>query len=120
MTSQSGEKSYTDRKHRHLAFEVGDHVFLKVSPRRGLMRFGHNGKLSSRYIGSFDVINKIVEVAYRLVLPLQLSGVHDVFYVSMLQKYEPDPTYMLEWSEFDLEANVFYENKADMVLYHCK
>lgn len=65
-------------------------MFLKVSPRRGLSRFGQKGKLSPRYIGPFDIIEKIGEVAYHLALPPKLSGVYDVFHVSMLRKYELD------------------------------
>ncbi|XP_057506543.1 uncharacterized protein LOC130789747 [Actinidia eriantha] len=97
-------------------FEGGGHVFLKISPRRGLTRFGRGGKLSSRYIGPFDIIEKIREVAYHLALPPRLSGIHDVFHVSMLKKYEPDPSHILEWSEFELEANVSYEKKPIRII----
>ena len=75
-----------------MAFEVGDHVFLRVSPRRGITRFGRGGKLSPRYIGPFDILERIGDVAYRLALPPQLSSIHDVFHVSMLRRYEPDPS----------------------------
>ncbi|GFS40677.1 hypothetical protein Acr_00g0069800 [Actinidia rufa] len=88
LTAQSRQKSYADRRRRPLSFEVGDHVFLKISPRWGLHRFGRGGKLSPRYIGSFNIIERIGEVAYRLALPPKLSGVHDVFHVLMLKKYE--------------------------------
>ncbi|XP_058218989.1 uncharacterized protein LOC131329692 [Rhododendron vialii] len=96
---------------RPLSFEMGDHVFLKVSPRRDLSRFGKKGKLSLRYIGLFDIIEKIGEVAYRLAMPPRLSNVHDVFHVSMLRKYEPDPSHVLEWSELELEADASYEEE---------
>ena len=66
---QSRQKSYVDRRRRPLSFAVGDHVFLKVSPRRGVTRFGRGGKLSPRFIGLVDIIEKIGDVAYRLVLP---------------------------------------------------
>ena len=116
QTAQSRQKSYADRRRRPLEFEVGDHVFLRVSPRRGLTRFGRGGKLSPRYIGPFDVIERIGAVAYRLALPPQLSGVHDVFHVSMLRRYEPDPSHVLEWSDLDLEADVSYEERAIQIL----
>ena len=79
-----------------MAFEMGDHVFLKISPRQGLMRFGKSGKLSPRFIGPFEILEMIGEVAYRLALPPQLSGAHDVFHVSMLRKYEPNSSHVLD------------------------
>ena len=78
--------------------------------------FGRGGKLSPRYIGPFDIIKRVGEVAYRLALPPQLSGVHDVFHVSMLRKYEPDPSHVLEWTDLDLEADVSYEERAIQIL----
>ena len=93
---------------RPLSFEVGDHIFLKVSPRHDLKRFSQGRKLSPRYIGPFDIIAKIREVAYRFAILPHLSGVHDVFHVSMLQKYESDPSHVLEWRDLELEADVSY------------
>ncbi|XP_058202949.1 uncharacterized protein LOC131317410 [Rhododendron vialii] len=116
LTAQSRQKNYADRRRCPLSFEEGDHVFLKVSPRRGLSRFGKKGKLSPRYIGPFDIIEKIGEVAYRLALPPKLSGVHDVFHVSMLRKYEPDPSHVLQWSELELEADVSYGEEPMRIL----
>ena len=68
---------------------MGDHVFLKVMPKRGVVkfRFGKRGKLSPRYIGPFEMLERVGRVAYRLALPPSLSSVHEVFHVSMLQKY---------------------------------
>ena len=86
--------------HRQMAttleFEVGDHVFLKVMPKRGTVRFGKRGKLSPRYIGPFEVLKRVGIVAYWFALPLGLSGVHAVFHVSMLQKYTPDSTHIVD------------------------
>ena len=97
-------------------FEVGDHVFLKISPRRGLMRFGKSGKLSPRFIGPFEILERIGEAAYRLALPPQLSGVLDVFHVSMLRKYEPDPSHVLDWTDFVVDEDVSYEERPVRVL----
>ncbi|GKV11068.1 hypothetical protein SLEP1_g22354 [Rubroshorea leprosula] len=83
---QSRQKSYADKRRRDLEFEVGDHVFLKVSPTRGVLRFGIRGKLSPRYIGPYPILERIGEVAYKLELPGNLAGVHDVFHVSLLRK----------------------------------
>ncbi|XP_057459280.1 uncharacterized protein LOC130749943 [Actinidia eriantha] len=116
LTAQSRQKSYADKRKRPLSFEVGDHVFLKVSPRRGLMRFGRGGKLSPRYIRPFDIIAKIGEVAHRSALPPQLSGVHDVFHVSMLRKYEPNPSHVLEWRDLELEVDVSYVERPNRIL----
>ncbi|KAF5940606.1 hypothetical protein HYC85_021773 [Camellia sinensis] len=116
VTAQSRQKSYADRRRRPLSFEVGDHVFLKISPRRGLMRFGKSGKLSPRFIGPFEILERIWEIAYRLALPPQLSGVHDVFHISMLRKYEPDPSHVLDWTDLEVDEDVSYEERPVRVL----
>jgi hypothetical protein len=84
--AQSRQKSYADHRGRNLSFEVGDFVYLKVSPMRGLRRFKIRGKLATRYIGPFKILEQRGEVAYQLELPPQLSDVHDVFHVSQLRK----------------------------------
>ena len=75
---------------------MGDHVFLKVMPKRGMVRFGKRGKLSSRFIRPFEVLERESTIAYRLALPPSLSSVHAVFHVSMLGKYTPDPTHVVD------------------------
>ena len=75
---------------------MGDHVLLKVMPKRGAVRFGKWGKLSPRYIGPFEVLEMVSTIAYRLALLPSLSGVHTVFHVSMLWKYTPDPTHVVD------------------------
>jgi hypothetical protein len=84
--AQSRQKSYTGHRRRELIFEVGDFVYLKVSPMRGLCRFKVRGKLAPRFIGPFKILEKRGEVAYQLELLSQLSDVHDVFHVSQLKK----------------------------------
>ena len=90
---------------------MGDHVFLKVSPMRGLSRFGKKGKLSPRYMGPFEVLERIGTLAYRLALPPNLSHVHNVFHVSMLRRYEPDPTHVLNHEAIDVDDRVSYVKK---------
>jgi hypothetical protein len=85
-TTQSRQKSYADNRRKELIFEVGDFVYLKVSPMRGMKRFKVKGKLSSRYMGRFKILERKGEVAYQLELPNSLSDVHDVFHVSQLKK----------------------------------
>ena len=71
-------------------------MFLKVSPFKGVMRFGKRGKLSPRYIGPFEILRRYKAVAYELALPIELAAVHPVFHVSMLRKYLPDDAHVLQ------------------------
>ena len=96
LTAQSRQKSYADVRCRPLEFEVGDHVFLKVMPKRGVVRFGKRGKLSPRFIGPFEILERVGTIVYRLVLPPSMSGVYNVFHVSMLRKYTPDPAHVVD------------------------
>ena len=96
LMAQSRQKSYTDMRRRPLEFEVGDHVFLKVMPKRGVVRFGKRGKLSLKFIRPFEILERIGTVAYWLALPPSMIGVHKVFHVSMLQKYTPDPAHVVD------------------------
>ncbi|KAA0052385.1 pol protein [Cucumis melo var. makuwa] len=91
LITQSRQKSYADVRQKDLEFDVGDKVFLKVAPMKGVLRFERRGKLSPRFVWPFEVLERIDPVAYRLELPPSLSAVHDVFHVSMLRKYVPDP-----------------------------
>ena len=79
LMAQSRQKSYVDKRRRPLEFEVGDQVFLKVMPKRGVVKFSKRGKLAPRYIGALEILERVDTVAYRLALPPSLSGVHKVF-----------------------------------------
>ncbi|GKD28158.1 putative reverse transcriptase domain-containing protein, partial [Tanacetum coccineum] len=80
------QKSYADNRRKPLEFQVGDHVMLKVSPWKGVVRFRKKGKLAPRFVGPFEILERIGPVAYRLRLPKELSSVHDTFHVSNLKK----------------------------------
>jgi hypothetical protein len=80
------QESYTNKRRRPLQFKAGDHVYLKVSPMKGVKRFGVTGKLSPHYIGPFSILEKCGKVAYKLELPSSLTGVYDIFHVSQLKK----------------------------------
>jgi hypothetical protein len=80
--AQSRQKNYTDKRRRELSFEIGDFIYLKVSPMRGTRRLKVKGKLAPRYVRPFKIVDRKGEVAYQLELPPQLSDVHDVFHVS--------------------------------------
>ena len=96
MTAQSRQKSYVDGRRRDLEFSVGDEVLLKVSPTKGVVRFGTRGKLSPRYIGPYMITARVGALAYRLQLPELMSGVHPMFHVSMLRKYLKDPEHKID------------------------
>ena len=89
------QKSYADNRRSDLQFEIGDRVFLKISPWKGVLRFGRRGKLRPRYIGPYEIIAIVGPVAFKLKLPPELSRIHDIFHVSMLRKYIPDPSHVL-------------------------
>jgi hypothetical protein len=82
LTAQPCQKSYTDKRHRPFVFEVGDHVYLRVSPMKSVCRFGIKGKLAPCYIGPYPIIDKYGPMSYQVELPSKLSGVHNVFHVS--------------------------------------
>ena len=96
LTAQRRQKSYADKQRRPMEFEVGDHVFLKVMPKRGVVRFDKRGKLAPRYIVPFEILEMRGTVSYQLVLPPSLSGVYEVFHVFMLQKYTPHPVHVVD------------------------
>ena len=108
--AQDRQKSYPDKRRKDLEFEVEDRVFLKLSPWKGVVRFGKRGKLSPRYIGPFEIVERIA-VAYRLDLPEELSRVHNVFHISMLRKYISDPSHVLESPEIELRDDLSYEEQ---------
>ena len=96
-------------RRRPLEFEVGDHVFLKVMSKRGVVRFGKRGKLSPRFIEPFEILERISTVAYRLALPPSMSGVHEVFHVSMLRKYTLDPAHVVDWGQIEVDTDGTFE-----------
>ncbi|KAA0067099.1 pol protein [Cucumis melo var. makuwa] len=115
-TAQSRQKSYADVRRKDLEFEVGDKVFLKVAPVRGVLRFERKGKLSPRFVGPFEILERIGPVAYRLALPPSLSTVHDVFHVSMLRKYVPDPSHVVDYEPLEIDENLSYTEQPVEVL----
>ncbi|KAJ8747030.1 hypothetical protein K2173_013444 [Erythroxylum novogranatense] len=105
----SRQKSYADSKRRDVQYEPGDQVFIKVSPMKGVVRFGKRGKLNPRYIGPFEILERVRNVSYRLALPPHLSSVHPVFHISMLRKYIPDPSHILQTLEVNIVEDLSYE-----------
>ena len=95
---------------------MGDRVFLKVSPWKGVHRFGRHGKLRPRYVGPYEIIAIVGPVAYRLGLPPELSKVHNVFHVSMLCKYIPDPSHILRDQPVELKDNLTYKEQPMQIV----
>jgi hypothetical protein len=114
--AQSRQKSYADGKRRDLTFSVGDHVYLKVSPMRGIRRFNVKGKLAPRYVGPFKVLERKGEVAYRLELPLSLSGVHDVFHISQLKRCLRVPEEQAPLDGVDVQEDLTYTEHPVKIL----
>ncbi|XP_059631134.1 uncharacterized protein LOC132274009 [Cornus florida] len=94
---------------------LGPNIVLETIEKR-LLRFGKNGKLSPRFIGPFEILDRVGEVAYKLALPPLMDRVHNVFHVSMLQKYEPDPSHVLSWVDVDIDEDVSYEEGPAQIL----
>jgi hypothetical protein len=115
-TAQSRQKSYFDKRRKPLQFEVGSHVYLKVSPIRGVQRFGVRGKLAPRYVGPYEIVEQCGPVAYRLRLPTPLSAVHDVFHVSQLKKCTRVPTEVVDQEQIQLEPDLTYTAQPAQVL----
>jgi hypothetical protein len=92
LIAQSCQKSYTDKRRRPLQFEIGDHIYLRVSSMKGVCHFGIKGKLAPRYIGPYPIIDKYGSLSYQVELPSKLSRVHNVFHVSQLKRCLKPPT----------------------------
>ena len=114
MSSHGSEP--TDVRRRPLEFKVGDHVFLKVMPKMGVVRFGKRGKLSPRFIGPFEILERVGTVAYRLALPPSMIGVHEVFHVSILRKYTPDPAHVVDWGQIEVDTDGTFEEGPVFIL----
>ena len=116
QSAQSRQKSYYDNSRRKVEFEVGDMVFLKVAPMKGVMRFGKKGKLSPRFVGPFEILKCIGKVAYTLALPPTLARVHNLFHVSMLRKYISDSSHVLNYEPLKIKDNLTYEEVPIQIL----
>ena len=110
------QKSYADMKQKDIRYEIGEKVFLKVSPWKKVMRFGKKGKLSPRFIGPYEVIEKVGPVAYRLALPPELEKIHSVFHVSMLRRYRSDPSHVVSLETIELRPDLTYEEEPVEIL----
>ncbi|GJX81688.1 putative reverse transcriptase domain-containing protein [Tanacetum coccineum] len=116
QAARDRQKSYADVRRKPLEFQVGDKVMLKVSPWKGVIRFGKRGKLNPRYIGPFKIIAKVGTVAYRLELPEQLSRVHSTFHVSNLKKCMADENLVIPLDEIQVDDKLnFIEEPVEIM-----
>jgi hypothetical protein len=100
--SQDRKKSYADKNRNHMEFKVGYHVFLKVKAKRSSMKLGNCAKLTARFFGPFEILERIGLVAYMISLPASMT-VHNVFHVSFLKKYIPDSNHVIDWNVIQVE-----------------
>ncbi|XP_057808625.1 uncharacterized protein LOC131023098 [Salvia miltiorrhiza] len=114
--AQDRQKSYADTRRTELHFEIGDKVFFKVSPSKGINRFGVKGKLRPRFIDPYEILEKIGPVACRLALPPSFGNVHNVFHVSQLRRYVFDPKHVVYQEEMVLEPDLSYEESPEIIL----
>jgi hypothetical protein len=110
------QETYANKRRRPLEFEVGNHVYLRVSPMKGVKRFRVKGKLAPRYIGPFPILEKCGTVAYKLDLPPSLTGVHDIFHVSQLKKWLKAPVDVVLPEVTPLEADLSYPEHPTKIL----
>ncbi|GKC37661.1 putative reverse transcriptase domain-containing protein [Tanacetum coccineum] len=112
------QKSYADVRRKPLEFQVGDKVMLKVSPWKGVIRFGKRGKLNPRYIGPFKMLAKVETVAYRLEFPQQLSRVHSTFHVSNLKKCLSDEPLAIPLDEIHIDDKLHFIKERVEIMDH--
>jgi hypothetical protein len=116
LAAQSRQKSYTDMRRSPLEFEVGDHVYLRVSPMKGVRCFSIKGKLAPSYIGPYPIINKYGPTSYQVELPVKLSGVYNVFHVSQLKRCLKPPTNVVIEDTILLEHDLTYKTYPIKIL----
>ncbi|KAK6136752.1 hypothetical protein DH2020_029506 [Rehmannia glutinosa] len=114
--AQDRQKLYADRRRKHIQFDEEEKIFLKVAPIKGVIRFGEKGKLKPRYIGPFEILTRVGDLAYQLALPPSLSSVHNVFHVSMLRKYVHDPSHIVNYKDLTINNDLTYEEAPEAVL----
>ncbi|PKU83820.1 uncharacterized protein LOC110105694 [Dendrobium catenatum] len=113
---QDRHKKYYDAKHRSVEFDVGEFVFLKVSPMKGVKRFGKVGKLSPSYVSPFEISERVGSVAYRLILPSHMSGVHNIFHISSLRKYIADEAQKINTESIYIQLDLTFVDEPEKII----
>jgi len=114
--AQNRQSRYANQARKDMDYQEGEHVLLKISPWKGLTRFGNKGKLKPRYVGPFEILKKIGKVAYELALPPHMQHIHNVFHVSMLKRYNPDTRHVIEYEPVELQADLSYVEQPIRIL----
>ncbi|KAK6147710.1 hypothetical protein DH2020_018622 [Rehmannia glutinosa] len=112
----SRQKNYADKRRKDLQFKEGDEVFLRLSPRKRLIHPKKGGKLSPRFIGPYKILKRVGKLAYQLELPPHIVGMHDVFHVSRLRKYQPDPHHIITEEIPPIIENLSYTEKPIRII----
>ena len=115
-TSLSRQKSYADQRRRPLEFSAGEHVFLRVTPFTSVGRALKSKKLTPKFIGPYQILRRIGPVTYEIALPPPLANLHNIFHVSQLRKYVPDPSHILESDSIQVKENLTFEVKPIRIL----
>ncbi|XP_012448892.1 uncharacterized protein LOC105772110 [Gossypium raimondii] len=110
------QKSYPNLKRRVIEYSVRDFVFLKISSWKKVLRFGHKGKLSPRFIVSYRILKRMRSVAYQLELPPELDRINDVFHVSMLRQYRSNPSHVVSVKEIEVKPDLTFEEESVQIL----
>ncbi|XP_068486442.1 uncharacterized protein [Phaseolus vulgaris] len=115
-TSLSRQKCYADKRRRPLEFSTGEHVFFRVTPFTGVRRALKSKKLTPKFIGPYQILRRIGPMAYEIALPPPLANLNNIFHVSQLRKYVPDPSHILESDSIQVKENLTFEVKPIRIL----
>ena len=110
------QRSYANLKRKDIEYEVGDKVFLKVSTWKKILHFGRKGKLSPRFIGLYEILERVGPVAHHLALPLELAKLHDVFHVSMLRRYRSDTSHILPVQDIQVQEDLTFNKEPKSII----
>ncbi|XP_039013273.1 uncharacterized protein LOC120142857 [Hibiscus syriacus] len=110
------QRSYTDLKQKNIEFNIDDKMFLKVSPWRKVLQFGQKGKLTLRFIGPYEILERIGPLAYRLALSSEMKCIHNVFHVSMLRRYHIYPPYVIPLEQIKMTPDITYVDEPIMTM----
>ncbi|XP_074356386.1 uncharacterized protein LOC141696096 [Apium graveolens] len=116
IVTRDRQRKYADLGRKHKEFEVGDKVLLKVSPWKGVMRFGKKGKLSRRYIALFVILKELGSVSYQLALPPDLKFIHDIFHITVLKAYRADNCHILSYEPIEVQPDLTYEEQLVQIM----
>ncbi|XP_071917012.1 uncharacterized protein [Coffea arabica] len=118
QTIQSSQKSYADNRRKDLQFVVGDQVFLTITPLKASLITVRGKKLQLRFVEPYKILQRVRNVAYKLELPPSLPQIHNVFHVSILKKYHPDPSHVLQPKNIEIDEALTYKEKPMKLLDH--